>query len=147
MDAQENKRIIMDGLQLFRQGDIGRMLGHFHDDCEWIGPEADSVPFAGCFRGKADVGRFFAAMGASMEPLRFDVHDVVAENDKVVVIGEAEWRVKSTGRTYTNPWVNVFTLRDGKIVRTDAYYDSMPAERAFRPDRPDLLAAATALRH
>lgn len=147
MDAQQNKRIIMDGLQLFQKGEIERMLDHFHADCEWISPEAEAVPFAGSFRGKAEVGRFFAELDAAMEPLRFDVHDIVAENDKVVVIGEAEWRVKSTGRTYTNPWVNVFTLRDGKVIRTDAYYDSLPAERAFRPDRPDVAAAATALRH
>ena len=67
--------------------------------------------------------------------------------DKVVVIGEATWLVKSTGRTYDIPWVNVFTLRDGKILRVEAYHDTAPAERAFRPDRPDQMAAATALRH
>lgn len=147
MDAQENKRIIMEGLQLFQKGDIQQMLAHFHDDAEWISPDAEAIPFAGSFHGKGEVARFFSELGAAMQPLRFVVHDIVAENDKVVVIGEAQWLVKSTGRTYDNPWVNVFTLRDGKVIRTDAYYDSMPAERAFHPDRPDQMAAATALRH
>jgi hypothetical protein len=147
MDAQQNKRIIMEGLQLFQKGDIQQMLNHFHDDAEWMSPDAEAVPFAGNFHGKQEVARFFAELGGSLEPMRFDVHDIVAENDKVVVIGEATWRVKATGRTYENPWVNVFTLRDGKVIRTHAYFDTAPAERAFRPDRPDQLAAATALRH
>ena len=147
MDAQQNKRIIMEGLQLFQKGDIQQMLNHFHDDAEWLSPDAEAVPFAGNFHGKQEVARFFAEVGGSLEPMRFDVHDIVAENDKVVVIGEATWRVKSTGRTYENPWVNVFTLRDGKVIRTNAYFDTAPAERAFRPERPDQLAAATALRH
>jgi len=147
MDAQQNKRIIMEGLQLFQKGDIPQMLNHFHDDAEWLSPDAEAVPFAGNFHGKQEVARFFAEVGGSLEPMRFDVHDIVAENDKVVVIGEATWRVKATGRTYENPWVNVFTLRDGKVIRTNAYFDTAPAERAFRADRPDQLAAATALRH
>jgi ketosteroid isomerase-like protein len=147
MDAQQNKRIIMEGLQLFQKGDIQQMLNHFHDDAEWLSPDAEAVPFAGNFHGKQEVARFFAEVGGSLEPMRFDVHDIVAENDKVVVIGEATWRVKATGRTYENPWVNVFTLRDGKVIRTNAYFDTAPAERAFRADRPDQLAAATALRH
>jgi len=147
MDAQQNKRIIMEGLQLFQKGDIQQMLNHFHDDAEWLSPDAEAVPFAGNFHGKQEVARFFAEVGGSLQPMRFDVHDIVAENDKVVVIGEATWQVKATGRTYENPWVNVFTLRDGKVIRTQAYYDTMPAERAFHPSRPDLQASANALRH
>ena len=147
MDAQENKRIIMEGLQLFQKGDIQQMLNHFHDDAEWLSPEAEAVPFAGNVNGKQEVARFFTELGGALQQMCFIVHDIVAENDKVVVIGEATWLVKSTGRTYENPWVNVFTLRDGKVIRTHAYFDTMPADRAFRPDRPDQLASATALRH
>jgi len=147
MDAQENKRIIMGGIELFQKGDIEQMLTRFHNDAEWISPDAEAVPFAGSFHGKQEVARFFSEVGAALQPMRFDVRDIVAENDKVVVIGHAQWLVKSTGRTYDNPWVNVFTLRDGMVIRTEAYYDPTAAEQAFRPDRPDLQASATALRH
>jgi hypothetical protein len=147
MDAQENKRIVMEGFRLFQSGDIPNMMALVHDDAEWLGPEAEAVPFAGSFHGKPEVARFFSELGGSLQAMRFVVNDVVAENDKVVVIGEAVWLVKSTGRTYDIPWVNVFTLRDGKILRVEAYHDTAPAERAFRPDRPGQMAAATALRH
>jgi uncharacterized protein len=147
VNAQDNKRIVMEGFRLFQGGDIPNMMALVHDDAEWLGPDAESVPFAGSFHGKAEVARFFAELGRSVQPMRFVVNDVVAENDKVVVIGEATWLVKSTGRSYEVPWVNVFTMRDDKIIRVEAFHDTAPAERAFRPDRPDLAAAANALRH
>ena len=147
MDMEENKRLVMEGYRLFQAGDITQLLTYFHDDAEWIAPEAEAIPFAGSFHGKAEVARFFSELGAAVEPTRFDIRDVIAENDKVVVTGEATWRVKANGLSYDNPWVDVFTLRDGKVIRIEAYFDTAPAERAFHPDRPDLGAAATELRH
>jgi uncharacterized protein len=147
MDAQDNKRIVMDGYRLFQEGDIPGMLAYAHDDAEWISPDAEAVPFAGSFHGKAEVGRFFSELISAMQPTRFLIKDVIAENDKVVVLGEAAWMVKSTGRSYDSSWVHVFTMRDDKFTRVDALYDTASAERAFRLDRPDLMAAATALRH
>jgi hypothetical protein len=147
MDAQQNKQLVMDGYRLFQNGDIPGMLAYADDDAAWISPDAEAIPFAGSFHGKAEVARFFSELVAAMQPTRFVIKDVIAENDKVVVLGEATWLVKSTGRTYDSPWVHVFTMRDGKFIRVEALYDTAPAERAFRPDRPDQMAAATALRH
>jgi len=147
MDAQDNKRLVMEGYRLFQNGDIPGMLAYAHDDAAWISPDAEAVPFAGSFHGKAEVGRFFSELIAAMQPTRFIIKDVIAENDKVVVLGEATWMVRSTGRSYDSPWVHVFTMRDGKFTRVEALYDTAPAERAFRSDRPDQMAAATALRH
>jgi hypothetical protein len=147
MDAQDNKRIVTEGYRLFQNGDIAGMMAYASDDAEWIGSDAEAVPFAGSFHGKAEVARFFAELGAAMQPTRFVIKDVIAENDKVAVLGEATWMVKSTGRDYDSTWVHVFTIRDGKFTRVEALYDTAAAERAFRPDRPDLQAAATALRH
>ena len=147
MDAQDNKRLVLEGYRLFQGGDIPGMLAYAHDDAEWIGPDAEAVPFAGSFHGKAEVGRFFSELITAMQPTRFVIKDVIAENDKVVVLGEAMWMVRSTGRSYDSQWVHVFTMRDDKFIRVDSLYDTASAERAFRPDRPDLTAAATALRH
>jgi ketosteroid isomerase-like protein len=147
MDAQDNKRLVLEGYRLFQGGDIPGMLAYAHDDAEWIAPEAEAVPFAGSFHGKAEVGRFFSELLTAMHPTRFVIKDVIAENDKVVVLGEAMWMVRATGRTYDSQWVHVFTMRDDKFIRVDSLYDTASAERAFRPDRPDLAAAATALRH
>jgi ketosteroid isomerase-like protein len=147
MDAQANKQLVLEGYRLFQSGDIPQLLSYVHDDAEWIGPDAEAVPFAGSFHGKAEVARFFSELITAMQPTRFVIKDVIAENDKVVVLGEAMWMVRSTGRSYDSQWVHVFTMRDDKFIRVDSLYDTASAERAFRPDRPDVTAAATALRH
>jgi ketosteroid isomerase-like protein len=147
MDAQDNKQLVMEGYRLFQSGDIPGMLAYAHDDAAWISPDAEAVPFAGSFHGKAEVGRFFSELTKAVQPTRFVIKDVIAENDKVVVLGEATWMVRANGRSYDSPWVHVFTMRDGKFIRVEALHDTASAERAFRHDRPDLMAAATALRH
>lgn len=146
MDAQDNKQFIMDGFEEFENGDLPHMMARFHDDADWISPESESVPFAGSFHGRSEIERFFAELVATTEPVRFVPTAFIAEDDKVVVTGEATWRVRATGQSYDSLWVNVFTLRDGKIVRTDAYYDPAPAEKAFRPAQPG-QARAPDLRH
>lgn len=147
MDTQQNKQLVMEGYRLFQSGDIRKLMDLYHDSAEWIGPESEFIPFAGTFHGKAGIGQFFALLEGSVQALRFEPQQFIAEADTVVVSGNATWLARQTGRSYDSPWVHVFTLRDGKVARVEAYYDTAPAERAFRPDRPDQAAAATSLRH
>ena len=147
MDAQQNKQLVMDGYRLFQSGDIPGMMAYADDDAAWIGADAESVPFAGSFHGKAEVGRFFSELLKTMQPTRFVIKDVIAENDKVVVLGEATWLVRSTGRTYDSQWVHVFTMRDGKVTRFEAHADTAAGERAFRSDQPAQPSMTSQLHH
>ena len=135
MDAQENKRLVMEGYQMFRNGDISQLLERYHDDALWIEPDAEHVPFAGKHNGKAAIARFFQQLNEQAEALRFEPKECIAEGDKVVVTGEATWLARSTGRSYDSPWVHVFTLRDGKVARFESYHDTAAGERAFRPEQ------------
>jgi ketosteroid isomerase-like protein len=149
MDAKENKRLVMEGYEMFQRGDIPRLLERYHDDALWIEPESETVPFAGRHQGKAEIARFFAQLGETTQAMRFEPADFIAEGDKVVVTGEATWQVKATGRTYDSPWVHVFTLRDGKVARFQSYQDTAASEKAFQPLQPGQAAArgGAALRH
>lgn len=147
MDAQENKRLVMEGYQLFQNGDIPHLLERYHDDALWIEPEAEHIPFAGKHNGKAEIARFFQQLDAGAQALRFVPKDFIAEGDKVVVTGEATWLAKSTGRSYDSPWVHVFTLRDGKVSRFEGYHDTAAGERAFRPDQPRQAATGAPMHH
>ena len=73
--------------------------------------------------------------------------EFIAEGDKVVVVGNATWLTKPTGRSFDSPWVHVMTIRDGKIARFEAYNDTAPAERAFRPDQPGEAAMGAPMQH
>ena len=147
MDAQENKRVVMEGYQMFQSGDIPQLLDRCHDDAAWIDPEVEHVSFSGAHQGKADIACYFKTLDEDAQALRFNPKEFIAEGDKVIVTGEATWLSRLTGRTYEGSWVHVFTMRDGKIARFENYFDTAAAERAFRPDQPGQAGAGAALHH
>ena len=147
MNIQENKRFVMEAYEQFKKGDIAGLLERYHDDAEWVGPDSDIVPFSGCYHGKAGIAQFFQKLGATSQATRFDVKDCIAEGDKVVVIGEASWLVKATGRSYEVPWTHVLTLRDGKVAKFETIYDNTTAEIAFSPDGGAKAAQESPMHH
>lgn len=133
MSSQENKQLVMQGYQLFKNKDIEGLLALYADDVEWVGNESENIPFAGNYRGKAEVARFFSDLDQAQEAVRFEPEAFIAEDDRVVVTGQATWSVKATGQQYEDPWAHVFTIRDGKVARFQHYNDTAAAEAAFMP--------------
>ena len=147
MNARDNKQLVMECYQLFLKGDIRSLLDRCQDDADWVERDSDCIPFAGTYHGKGEIAEFFTKLAEGAEALSFAPREFIAEGDKVVVVGEASWLAKPTGRSFDSPWVHVLTVRDGKIARFEAYNDTAPAERAFRPDHPAQAPMAAPLRH
>ncbi|MGB9107727.1 MAG: nuclear transport factor 2 family protein [Telluria sp.] len=147
MDAQQNKRLVQDAYRLFLNGDIQGVVERCHDDAEWTSPESDYIPFAGMFRGKQGIAEFFSKLGESADPVRFEPQEFIAEGDKVVVVGQATWHAKPTGRTFDSPFTHVLTMRDGKVARFEAYADTAAGERAFRADQSAQAPMGSQLHH
>lgn len=133
MSTQDNKQVVIEGYREYEHGDIQQLLKRYHEDAEWIAPESALIPFAGNFHGRPGIAQFFAQFDAAVDTIRFEPQDFIAEGDKVVVIGDASWLAKPTGRVYDSAWVHVFTLRDGRVARFEAFYDTAAGERAFQP--------------
>ena len=136
MSTSDNKQLVKECYALFLSGDIGSLLERCSDDADWIERDSDCIPFAGAHHGKAEIAEYFTRLADGAENLSFTPRTFIAEDDQVVVTGDATWRAKPTGRSFDSPWVHVLTIRDGKIARFEAYNDTAPAERAFRPDPP-----------
>jgi ketosteroid isomerase-like protein len=147
MSTELNKQAVQEAYRMFQSGDVRSVVERCHDDCEWTSPDSDLIPMSGTFHGKQGVAEFFTRMGGAMQPTRFEPKEFIAEGDKVVVIGHATWQVKSTGRSFDTPWVHLFTMRDGKIARFEAFADTAAGERAFRPDQGVQAQASPQLRH
>ena len=147
MSTAENKNFVMEGYRQFKSGDIPQLLERYHDNAEWISPESDLVPFAGKFHGKQGIAQFFAKLDATVQTLRFEPQRMIAEGDKVIVIGEGSWLVKATGQSYDTAWVHVFTMRDGKVAQFEVFSDTAASEKAFRPDLGAQATRSTPLHH
>jgi ketosteroid isomerase-like protein len=147
MDAQQNKQVVQQAYQMFQRGDIAGILERCDDNAEWVSPESDYIPFAGTFRGKQGIAEFFSKLDANVQPIRFEPREFIAEGDKVVVLGQATWQVKASGRSFDTPWVHVFNMRDGKMARFEAFSDTAAGERAFQPEQSAQAGMGTQLHH
>lgn len=149
MNSQENKLVVKEGYQKFKNKDIAGILELFADDIEWEGARSEYIPFSGVYRGKQQAAQYFALMDQAQESQSFEPQEFIAEGDKVVVMGQSKWTVKATGQTYENPWVHIFTLREGKVVKFQQYNDTAAAQEAFRPyvQPSEQTGAASSIRH
>ena len=147
MNTQENKQVVMEGYRDYQNGNIQNLLDRYHEDAEWSTPESELIPFSGNFHGKSGIAQFFAKLDAAVQTIRFEPKQFIAEGDQVVVTGEASWLAKPTGRAYDSAWIQVFTLRDGKVARFVSFYDTAASERAFQPGPTGQPSVATELHH
>jgi ketosteroid isomerase-like protein len=112
-DPRESGALLRDLFEAFAAGDVARMEGTFDDDVTWHAPGTNR--FSGQFRGRAAALERLAAMREAGISTRFDVHDVVANEEHAVALVHLHLEV-ADGRRYDQPQVAVAHVRDGRIV-------------------------------
>lgn len=135
MSEKENTALIQQGYKLFSQGDIPGLLKLMSPNVTWELPKLDNVPFTGKFQGVEEVGRFFSTLAGAMDVLKYEPRDFLAQGNKVVVLGESQYRVKEQKEAFDSKWVDVLTVENGKISSYRQYGDTAQLERAFRGER------------
>ena len=73
-------------------------------------------------QGRAEVERTYKGIFDAVPDIVADVQEVVAEGDRVAV--RLVLRSRVPGRSFDAPVMDVFTVRDGLIVRDDGVFDN-----------------------
>ena len=132
MKELENTEAVKQMYAAFGRGDKAALMEGFANDVEWqIGGPA-AIPICGCRHGREQVAQFFTVLAETLETQQFEPRQFIAQDDMVVVLGHERQRARSTGRSYEGDWVQVFTLRDGKVVKYREHFDTAAALAAFR---------------
>ena len=108
-----NGRLLRSLLGAFAAGDVDGMGGTFDDDVTWHAPGTNR--FSGRFGGRAAVMQRLSEMREAGISTRFDVHDVVANDEHAVALVHLHLEV-ADGRRYDQQQVQVAHVRDGKII-------------------------------
>ena len=132
MSEQENTAIVQQAYQNFKTGNIEGLLNLCAEDISWQLPEIDNVPISGKRTGRAAVREFFSMVARDQDVLSFEPREFVAQGDKVVSLGDYQWRVKDTDREFASDFVHIFTVRDGKIVAFREHFDSAVVALAYQ---------------
>ncbi|MGD0116808.1 MAG: nuclear transport factor 2 family protein [Candidatus Binatus sp.] len=125
MNEQKNLEIVQRAYKAFGAGDLG-LLKLLTDDVEWnFPPTYVGIPWARhSWRGPAEVEQAFRMLNEFLEFQVFQPDEFIAGGDQVVVLGHERCRIRATGRIVEARWVQIFTLRDGKISRYREYSDT-----------------------
>jgi ketosteroid isomerase-like protein len=135
MSEKENTALVQQGYQLFSQGDIPGLLKLMSPDVAWELNKVENAPFTGSFKGVEGVAQFFSALSGSIDILKYEPREFIAQGNKVVVLGQNRYRVKGQKDEFEERWVDVLTVEHGKIIRYEQYGNSAQLERAFRAAR------------
>ena len=133
-EEEKNVRIVKQLYDAFRRRDISSVLALFADDVVMHGPAPAAVlPWGGVHNGRGGVAEFFKALGESLEPQQFDLHEFIAQGNRVVVLGYQKGHAKPTGRPYETEFVNIWSIRgDGKFSEFRVYNDTAALVEALR---------------
>ncbi|WP_296744563.1 nuclear transport factor 2 family protein [Mesorhizobium sp.] len=100
-------------------------------DVDWFAVgDRNVVPWAGRWVGKSGVSQFYATLRRETVNERFDVRDVLAKGNRVVILGELATRVKRTGKLIECEFVFEFVVENGLITRFRPYEDSEAVAKA-----------------
>ena len=135
MNEEQNTKIVKQGYEHFGSGNIDGLLSLFDDDISWTTPHVEGASHNGPRKGRDDVATFFTQLSEAEEFSRFEPKEFIAQGDRVVVLGESESTIKSTGRNLSMPWVHIFTVKDGKVTSFLEFFDTALASQAFQKER------------
>ena len=133
-EEHPNVQLVRDGFRAFSDGDMTWMSEHMADDVVWhVGGNSK---WAGAYEGKDNVFAMFArqaeAMGEAPAP---DIHDVLGNEDHVVVLGSAS-AGGPDGSSAEWKFTQIFHINAGKVTEVwgmaendaavDPFLDSLP---------------------
>ncbi|MDP9137740.1 MAG: nuclear transport factor 2 family protein [Pseudomonadota bacterium] len=102
------------------------------DDAVWrsIANGLHGLSFAREPLNKGNVRTYFENLFKDWELVFFDVERMVAQANTVVVISEASFRHRRTGKSFMSPKVDVWDFKRGKVVGFFEYFDTASAIRS-----------------
>ena len=122
-DAVRTLRSIAAG---FDGHDLEGILAHFADDAVFESPKGPD-PWGRRFVGKDGIRRAFAGRFSGIPDVRYQQDDHFADGDR----GASEWTLSGTtteGERLEIRGCDLWTFRDGKVVKKDSYWKIRTAE-------------------
>jgi ketosteroid isomerase-like protein len=134
MSREGNVEIIRQVYAGFVKKDLDAILALQAQDSVWsvAGPH-DRIPWAAPRRGHEGVADFLKTLGSWLKVEKFEIHDYLANEGKVVALGEQSGTVSSNSKSYAFDFVHVWTVHEGRVTSFRVYYDTIYVASLLRP--------------
>lgn len=107
-------------------GALEELIGIFDDTVQFGSLAEGTSPavFTARAVGTTEMRGYFSGLLSSWSMIHYTVDTMIAEGDRVAVVGSTAWTNKTTGKTVETPKVDVWTFRNGRAVAFYEYYDT-----------------------
>lgn len=133
---EHNRELVAKGFEAWTNG-TGSPYDLLAEDASWTitgnSAAAKTYPSKKAFMSEV-IRPFNARMRTRLVPT---VRKLYAEGDTVIAFFDAKGTARD-GQTYANTYAWILELRDGKIIRANAFFDSIAFDDFWRrvPERP-----------
>jgi uncharacterized protein len=105
----------------------------FSENLEWeIAGDTGALPWIGQKSGRAAVTDFMNDSRALIDRISFEVHDILANDARSVILGSLTSKFQQTGKIAKTDFAIVLTVANGEIVRFQMLEDSFGVSQAAR---------------
>jgi len=119
----ENVELVKSAFEAWNRGDLDAFADHAAEDVAWVEvtgrPDAVATERFGRARMREGLGSLFEAF----ESYRLDVEQLHDLGDRVVAIVREVARGRASGVEVDGRWGYLITVRNGEMVRIEAYRD------------------------
>lgn len=89
---------------------------------EIVSHQAESLPYGGNYHGHDGFKQFATKLGATWQQQFTAVEEFIDAGDKVIVRERLKAQAKGNGKEINVPVIEIFTVRDEKIVGIEVFY-------------------------
>jgi uncharacterized protein (TIGR02246 family) len=130
---KENLELVQSAFEAWNRGDLDGFAEHAAEDVAWVEVTGRPDALASERRGRAQMREGLGALFDAFESYHLDLRELHDLGDRVVAIVREVARGRASGVEIDGRWGYVISVRDGEMVRIEAYRD------------PDLALEATGL--
>ena len=103
----------------------------FSETLEWdIAGDTGALPWIGHKSGRVAITDFVRDSRAMIERISFEVHDILASDNRAAILGSLTSKLKRNGNVVTTDFAIVLTVANGEIVRFQMLEDSFAVSQA-----------------
>src|SRR6266513_5955585 len=105
----------------------------FSETLEWdIAGDTGTLPWIGHKSGRAAITDFVRDSRAMIERISFEVHDILASDNRAAILGSLASKLKRTGKIVKTDFAIILTVTNGEIARFQMLEDSFAVSQAAR---------------
>ncbi|MEV8320117.1 nuclear transport factor 2 family protein [Streptomyces sp. NPDC059900] len=134
MSAESPTQTVQRLFPLLAEGKSAEAAALFADSVSFSIPHPPGIPWVPEVDSAQGMRTFFELLQAHVQAKEFDLRQIIAEGDDVVLVGRMVSEVKKTGRDIDTAFVLHTTVREGRITRYHLYEDTYAVARAYFDD-------------